>query len=198
MRSDITMMRPDQLVPDRAMLLVIDMQEKIMQLIPDQQRIIAAACKLIRGLKVFRLPVIATEQYPRGIGSTVDPLRACLAGCNVQTLEKPTFSGWAEPRIRSAITDLDRQQIVVVGIESHICVQQTALDLASRDYDVYVCADAIGSRGRIDHECALHRMRQNGVFVITVEMALLELCQTTNVPHFKPILEVIKSWPPTV
>jgi len=198
MRTDITMMRPDQLDAGRAMLLVIDMQEKLMPLIIDQQRVVGAAIKLIRGLSVLDLPMVATEQYPKGIGTTIAPIRDVLAGGNVQTLEKPTFSGWAHPQVREAILALDRTQLIIAGVETHVCVQQTALDLASRDYDVFVCADAAGSRGRMDYECALHRMRQNRIVVTTVESVLFELCQSSAAPRFKALLEIIKSSPPPV
>ncbi len=197
MRDDITMMRADQLDAGRVLLLVIDMQEKLMPLIIDQQRVIASACKMIRGVRVLNIPVIATEQYPRGIGATVAPVRDVLAGSAAQTMEKPTFSAWADRKIRDAIIALDRPQVIIVGVEAHVCVQQTALDLASRDYDVYVCADATGSRGRMDYECALNRMRQNRVVVTTVESALLELCQSSAAPHFKAFLEIMKSSPPS-
>ncbi len=112
-------------------------------------------------------------------------------------MEKPTFSAWADPKIRQAMLSLDRPQVIIVGVETHVCVQQTALDLASRDYDVFVCADAVGSRGRMDCECALHRMRQNRVTVTTVESVLFELCQSSAAPRFKALLEIIKSSPPT-
>jgi isochorismate hydrolase len=197
MRDDITMMRADQLEAGRVLLLVIDMQEKLMPLIVDQQRVIASACKMICGIKILHIPVIATEQYSRGIGITVAPVRDVLAGCTVQTMEKPTFSAWADRKIRDAMIALDRPQIVIVGVEAHVCVQQTALDLASRDYDVFVCADATGCRGRMDYEWALHRMRQNRVVVTTVESALLELCQSSAASHFKAFLEIIKSSPPS-
>lgn len=197
MRDDITMMRADQLDASRVLLLVIDMQEKLMPMIVDQHRVIASACKMIRGIKVLNLPAIVTEQYPRGIGVTVQPVRDVLAGHAAKAMEKPTFSAWADRKIRESIIALDRPQIVIVGVETHVCVQQTALDLASRDYDVYVCADAVGSRGRIDYDCALRRMRQNRVVVTTVEGALLELCQSSAAPHFKAFLDVIKSSPPS-
>ncbi len=196
MRSDITMMRADQLDPSRALLLVIDMQEKLMPLIIDQQRVTASACKMIRAAKILELPMIATEQYPRGIGVTIPAVREVLAGCRVQTLEKPTFSAWADPHVRKAILELDRPQIIIVGVESHVCVQQSSLDLASRDYDVFICADAVGSRGRIDHDCALQRMRQNRAVVSTVESVIFELCQSSAAPRFKALLEIIKSSPP--
>lgn len=190
------MMRADQLKSDRAMLLVIDMQEKLMPLVLDQNRVVSAAEKMIRGAHVLGLPVIATEQYPRGIGVTIQPIRDALAGCTVQTLEKPTFSAWADPKVRAAIAGHDRPQIIIVGVETHVCVQQTALDLVSRDYDVFVCADAVGSRGRLDYKCALHRMRQNSVMVTTAESVIFELCQSSAAPKFKALLEIIKSSPP--
>jgi isochorismate hydrolase len=191
------MMRADQLNAARAMLLVIDMQEKLMPLILDQHGVTSSACKIIRAIKVLGIPVIATEQYPRGIGGTVTPIRDALSRCTVQSLEKPTFSGWADPTVRQAILALDRPQIIIIGVETHVCVQQTALDLASRDYDVFVCADAVGSRGRMDYECSLHRMRQNGVMVTTVEGVIFELCQSSAAPRFKELLEIIKSSPPS-
>lgn len=190
------MMRPDQLDASRAMLLVIDMQEKLMPLIVDQRHVTASACKMIRAATVLDLPMIATEQYPRGIGVTHAPIRETLSGGKFSTLEKPTFSAWATPEVRNAILELDRPQIIIVGVETHVCVQQTSLDLASRDYDVFVCADAAGSRGRIDHDVSLHRMRQNGVFVTTVESAIFELCQSSAARKFKALLEIIKASPP--
>jgi isochorismate hydrolase len=196
MRHDMTMMRADQLDVSRAMLLVIDIQEKLLPLILEKERVISAACKLIGGIKVLGMPSIVTEQYPRGIGVTIPQVRNVLAGTNFQSLEKPTFSAWAEPKIRDAILALDRPQVIIAGIEAHVCVQQTALDLASRDYDVFVCADAVGSRGRMDYECSLHRMRQNDVIVTTVEGVLFELCQSSASPRFKTLLEIIKTSPP--
>lgn len=198
MRGDITMIRHDQLDIGRAMLLVIDMQEKLMPMILDEQRITQTACKLMRGLAILELPTIATEQYPKGIGVTVAPVRNLLAARSVAPLEKPTFSAWATPTVRNAIRELDRPQIIIVGVETHVCIQQTALDLASRDFNVFICADAVGSRGRMDYEISLQRMRQNGIVVSTVESVLFELCQSSAAPHFKALLEVIKSSPPTV
>lgn len=196
MPDQVTMIRPDQLHPPRAMLLVVDMQEKLMPAIVDRERITATACKMIRGAAVLGMPMIATEQYPRGIGVTVEPVRGLLAEYGVKTLEKPTFSAWATPAVREAILGHDRSQIIIVGVETHVCIQQTSLDLASRDYDVFVCADAVGSRGRMDYETALQRMRQSGVVVTTVESVLFELCQSSTAPRFKALLEIIKSSPP--
>lgn len=196
MRDHITMIRPDQLHPPRTMLLVIDMQEKLMPAIADRERVTATAGKMIRGAAVLDMPILATEQYPRGIGQTVEPVRAMLAERGAKTLEKPTFSAWATTPVREAILAFDRPQVILVGVETHVCIQQSALDLASRDYDVFVCADAVGSRGKLDYEIALQRMRQNGVIVTTVESVLFELCQSSQAPRFKALLEIIKSSPP--
>lgn len=191
------MLRPDQLDPDRAMVLVIDMQEKLLPLIATSERVIASARKLLDGARVFELPVLVTEQYPKGLGATHATLRGAVADHRAQVLEKPTFSAWADVKVREALLALDRPQIIVTGIETHVCVQQTALDLRSRDYDVYVCADAVGSRERVDHDVALHRMRHAGVLVTTVESVLFELCQRCDTARFKAMLEVIKRFPPS-
>jgi len=190
------MMRPDQLVPASACVLVIDVQEKLLPLIRHHERMVKACLKLLRGTTVFSLPVLATEQHPKGLGSTVVPVREALDAAQARVLEKPTFSAWADPVCREVMIVLDRPQVIVVGIEAHVCVQQTTLDLLSRDYDVFVCADAIGSRGRLDYKRALERLRQAGAQVTTVESVLFELCHRCDTAAFKGLLDVIKTSPP--
>jgi len=189
-------LRPDQLDIERAMVLVIDVQEKLLPSIVGSEGVVAAGRKLLDGAGVFELPVLVTEQYPKGLGPTHATIRAVLPRSRANVLEKPTFSAWADANVREALLALDRPQIIITGIETHVCVQQTALDLRSRDYDMFVCADATGSRGRIDHEIALDRMRQAGVLVTTVESLLFELCQRCDAARFKAMLEVIKRYPP--
>ena len=192
------MMRPSQLDPDRVLVLVIDMQEKLLPLIRDHARIVDAGKKLLGAAPIFELPVIATEQNPHGIGSTVSDLTTCLEESRATTIEKSTFSAWAEDSVRQAILALDRPQVLMMGIETHVCILQTALDMVSRAYDVHVCGDAVGSRGRLDHKVAFQRLRQEGVRVTTVESALFELCGRCDAPHFKAILDLIKRFPPSV
>ncbi len=189
-------MRPDQLDVERAMILVIDVQEKLLPLISGGDRVVAAAWKLLDGAKVHDLPVLVTEQYPKGLGPTHATIRDALAKTRAKVLEKPTFSAWADAGVRETMLTLDRPQIIMTGIETHVCVQQTALDLRSRDFDVFVCADAVGSRGRLDHDTALDRMRQTGVLITTVEGVLFELCGRCDTARFKAMLEVIKRFPP--
>ncbi len=190
------MMRASQLDAGRAFVLVIDLQDKLVPLVRHHERVIAACRKLLDGTRVFELPVLATEQHPKGLGQTHEIIRQCLEAGRVTILEKPTFSAWAQTNVREAILAIDRPQAIVIGVEAHVCVQQTSLDLVSRDYDVFVCADATGSRGRIDYEQSLERMRQEGVWVTTVESVLFELCNRCETPQFKTMIEVIKEMPP--
>jgi isochorismate hydrolase len=191
------MIRPNQLDPDRACVLVIDLQAKLLPAIVDQQRVIASAAKLLDGAAVFGLPVLATEQYPKGLGKTDALVSGRLTRIAAPILEKPTFSACGGKLARQALLDLDRPQIILTGIETHVCVLQTALDLRMIDYDVFVCADAVGSRSATDHQVALDRMRHDGVIVSTVEAVLFELCGRCDSPKFKAMLEVIKANPPS-
>lgn len=190
------MLRANQLDVDRAFVLVIDLQEKLLPLIPRHERIIEAGKKLLDGVGVFELPVLATEQYPKGLGPTHATIRECLESCGANVLEKPTFSACGEPAVREAILAIDRPQVIVIGIETHVCVQQTVLDLATMDYDVFVCADGIGSRSRLDYETAIHRVRQEGALITTVESVLFELCNRCDTKQFEAMLKVIKASPP--
>lgn len=190
------MIRPNQLDPDRACVLVIDFQEKLLPAVVRHDSVLRAARKLLDGAGVFELPVLATEQYPKGLGRTCDAIAEALRAYEAPVLEKPTFSVCDCSPVRETLRRFDRPQIIVVGIETHVCVLQTALDLRLLDYEVFVCADAVGSRSRSDHEVALARMRHDGVIVATVEAVLFELCGRCDVPRFKNMLEVIKANPP--
>ncbi len=194
--DELDMIRANQLDLDRALVLVIDLQAQLLPTIGRHGAIVSATCKLLEGTSVFSLPVLATEQYPKGIGPTVPEIRRRLKALDAQVFEKNTFSACDDLNIAEELRRIDRPQVIIAGIEAHICVQQTALDLRTMDYDVFVCADAVGSRGRIDCEQALHRMRQADVLVTTVESVLFELCNQCDTDRFKGMLEVIKAHPP--
>ncbi len=191
------MLRANQLQADRAFVLVVDIQEKLLPAIRNHESIVYASCKLLEVVSVFKLPVIVTEQYLQGLGTTVSKITSCLEKCKTQTLEKATFSVCDEPVVRAAINKIDRPQAIVIGIEAHVCVQQSVLDLCAQDYDVFVCADAIGSRGQTDYEVSLSRMRQEGAYVTTVESVLFEMCNRCDTDDFKNMLKVIKAMPPS-
>ena len=179
------------------MLLLVDVQERILPLVQAPQHVVTQCTKMIESAYVLGLPVLATEQYPRGLGHTVPTLQHLLARKHVAVIEKPAFSCWAEDRVRTAICDLNRSQIIVIGIETHVCIQQTALDLAAANHSVFVCADAVSGRGKENHHVALDRMRSAGVVISTVESVMFELCGRTDIPRFKPMLEIVKAFPPT-
>lgn len=190
------MLRPNSLEPDRAMLLLVDLQEKLVPLIVHQERVRRSTCKLLDGLSVFDLPVIVTEQYPKGLGRTVcDVNKKLPKGSTV--IEKPTFSAWGTAPVRDALRKCDLPQIIVAGVETHVCILQSALDLNAAGHDVFVVADAVGARSTIDHDVALARMRHKGVVVTTVESVLFELCESCESPRFKAMIEVIKAYPPS-
>lgn len=192
------MLRADCLDVDRAMVLVIDVQGKLLPLIRNHEGVVQACNKLLDGVAVFNLPVLATEQYPKGIGPTEASILGRLQSGGAKILEKPTFSACGEPAVRDALQSIDREQIIIIGIEAHVCVQQTTLDLLTLDYQVFLCADAVGSRGKIDYKRSLLRMQHAGAAVTTVESVLFELCDRCDTDRFKEMLGVIKSSPPAV
>ena len=135
--------RANQLDVDRAFVLVIDVQEKLLPMIRRHQHVVAAGLKLLAGARVFELPVIATEQYPKGIGPTEATIRRRLSDARANVLEKSTFSAWTEPAVREAILAVDRTQVILVGIEAHVCVQQTVLDLVIDGIDTVELSDLL-------------------------------------------------------
>lgn len=195
--AGVALFRANELDTDRACILVVDLQEKLLPLTAGWANIVASTEKLIDGASIFGLPAIVTEQYPKGLGPTHAPLADRLRRTKARFLEKPTFSACRDSGVQEALRSLNRHQVVVAGIETHVCVQQTTLDLRSRDYDVFVCADAVGSRGELDHERSLQRMQQAGAYITTVESVLFELCGRCDTAEFKRMLEVIKNRPPS-
>lgn len=169
-------------------LLIVDVQEKLMPLIPDHERIVWNVRRLIDGAKILGVPVVATEQYPKGLGPTVKELAERLG--NVP--EKLLFSCRECGQIFADLTARGIYKILVVGIESHVCIQQTVLDLLSAGLRVYLAVDAIGARFLVDHEIALRRMDSAGATLTTTESALFEWCEVAGTPEFKQISSLVR------
>jgi len=186
-------LNPNRLDPDRSVLLVVDLQQKLLPLIHDAGELSQAARLLIRGAALFDLPVIVTEQYPKGIGPTDSTFADDLASAGATTLEKSTFSACGQEEVRERLRATGADQVILCGIETHVCVQQTVGDLLLMDYQVCVCADAVGSRRKLDHKTALHRMRHDSAAVTTVESVLFDLCNRCDTPKFKTMIEMIKN-----
>ena len=171
-------------------LLVVDVQEKLLPHIHEHERVLAQVCRLVDGAGLLRLPVLVTEQYRKGLGPTVDELASRLESPAVRC-EKMTFSA-AVDAVRQCLETVQARSVVLCGIESHVCVLQTALDLMDSGLVVGVAADAIGSRRPADHDPALRRMVQAGAIPTTVESLLMELVCEAGTPLFKSILPLIR------
>ena len=181
---------PQLLDVESSRLLIVDMQVRLLAVMPECEATIENCRKLITGAGILGVPVDATEQYPRGLGETVPELKALLGECP----EKLRFS-CAEVLhgVQSDVGDPDRRpQIVLAGIETHVCVLQTAFDLLSAGLEVFVVADAVQSRREHDYELALKRMADNGVHLVTTEMVLFEWCAVAGTDTFKEISRLVK------
>jgi nicotinamidase-related amidase len=173
---------------DDTALLVVDVQEKLVPAIRDHARVVFNVRRLVDGAKLLGLPVAATEQYPKGLGPTVAELAERLGPLP----EKLTFSCSGCPEVFEALREQGIHKILVTGIEAHVCVQQTVLDLLGDGYRVYVAVDAVGSRNALDYETALGRMDSSGAVLTTTEAALFEWCETAENPQFKAISRLVR------
>jgi len=183
----------DMLDASLAALVVVDVQEKMVSAISTAptDRILDRIGRLVRAAGILDMPVIYTEQYPQGLGPTDAGLREALAGAT-GPLVKATCSCWRDPGFREALQATDREHIILAGLEAHVCIQQTALDLLRVDYVPFVPIDATGSRHADNMEAALARMRHAGVTLSTVEALIFELVERCDHPRFKEILKLIK------
>ena len=179
---------PELMSPTDTTLLVVDVQEKLMRLIPAADRIVWNIRRLIDGARVFGIPVMGTEQYPQGLGPTVAGL-AALVG---KMPSKVAFSCLGCGEIASQLDVSARPKVLLVGIEAHVCIQQTALDLLSAGFGVYLAVDAIGARFPLDYQIALRRMESSGATVTTTEAALFEWCRVAGSPQFKQISALVR------
>ena len=179
----------------KAQLLIIDIQEKLAPAMSDAGPVIAHSQRLITAARHFGVPVTISEQYPGGIGPTVDVLREA-AGRTARVFDKMTFSCAQDPAITDHLAQVreeaGRNQIVITGIEAHVCVLQTALELLQSGYEVFVVADAIASRREASREIAMRRMEQAGVHPVTTEMVIFEWVGRAGTADFKAILPLIK------
>lgn len=175
---------------DRAIGVVIDIQERLFAHIHDAESLETNALTLIRGLAVLEVPLVATEQYPKGLGPTLTSVRQAIAP--LQPIEKLAFSCLAEAAFSEALEESGRRQVILAGIEAHVCVLQTAVDLLADDYEVMVATDCVSSRKPSDARIAFRRMESEGVRLGTYESILMELCTVAGTPRFKAISKLIK------
>ncbi|MDA1049503.1 MAG: isochorismatase family protein [Planctomycetota bacterium] len=169
-------------------LLVVDVQEKLIPMVSRHELIVWNIGRLLDGAKTLGVRAVATEQYPRGLGPTTKELADRLG----DVPEKLTFSCGGCPELFEELRDAGVFKILVVGIEAHVCVQQTVLDLLADGFRVYLAVDAIGSRYVLDYETALRRMDSAGATLTTTEAALFEWCDVAGTPEFKQISALVR------
>ncbi len=170
---------------DASCLLVIDIQEKLIPSIIDHQQIINNTCWLIKLAKKLNIQMIVSEQYPKGLGKTVDAIDILTSDCLY--LEKTHFSVCSNESCFMSIAKQNKKQLILVGIETHVCVMQSAIELKQKGYDVFVVSDCVSARHIDSHHLALSRMRQNGIEIVSKEMVLFEWLRDAKHEQFKEI-----------
>lgn len=190
-RSPLLMNRDD------SALVVIDVQEKLLPLVGDFERITWNILRLLSGAETLGVEVVGTEQYPQGLGGTVASIAGRLKTLSRQSVaEKTMFSCRECAALFSTLSGNGIHNLLLCGIETHVCVAQTALDLLAQGFNVFVCVDAVGARHEIDHQTALRRLENSGVTPTTTESALLEWCVKSGSDEFKAISKLVRESPP--
>ncbi len=180
-----------KLDPDRAALVVVDVQEAFRKAVPVFEDVARATVTLVEGAKAIGIPIVATEQYPKGLGHTVPEVAEHLPE-GAEPIEKVCFSA-----ARADGFDLGaRDQALVCGIETHVCVNQTVLDLLTNGVHVHVAEDAVGSRAKSNWKLGLHKVEQAGAVITSVETALFELLGRAGTDEFKQVQKLILEYAP--
>lgn len=180
----------NKLSQNDSLVLLIDIQDKLVGML-EKDIIVDKASKLVKAAKILQIPVIVTEQYPKGLGKTVAEVAQNLPE-NTQTFEKVTFSALDTDGVLEKIKSYGKKQIVLLGIETHICVHQTCAALLEQGYEVYIIKDACASRNKYEFLQGIEAMRQNGAKISCLEIALFEWLGSAKHPNFKEVQALIK------
>lgn len=171
--------------------VVIDIQEKLFPFIDNKEKLVENSVKLLSGLNVLEIPILVTEQYTKGLGSTIPEIKTVIEG-SYKPVEKMSFSCCGENNFMIKLKQLNKKNILLLGIESHVCVLQTTIDLIAESFNVIVVEDCVASRKINDKKIALKRMEKEGATLTTYESILLELCKKSGTDKFKAISKIIK------
>lgn len=175
---------------ENSLLLIIDIQERLVAAL-DKDIVVSKAVKVASAAKALGIPTIVTEQYPKGLGNTVPQLKEVLPE-NTEFVEKTSFNALLEEGMEDRIKSYGKKQIVLFGIETHICVHQTAAALIKAGYEVYIIKDACASRSKYEFKQGIDIMQQNGAKISCVEIALFEWLKGAKNPKFKEVQALIK------
>lgn len=176
---------------ENSALVIIDIQDRLVMASKYGNETAINMAKLAKTAKILGIPTIVTEQYPQGLGATVNEVKESLAD-NTFITEKTSFSAMLEPEFANKIKELSKKQIILGGIETHICVLQTAADLIKDGFEVYIVKDACASRNKKEYKTGLELLKQYGAKITCTEIALFELLKTAKHPNFKEIQLLIK------
>jgi len=183
-----------------AVLVAIDFQVKLMANMHGKEKVEDTICRFVRGLRLFEIPILVTQQYTKGIGPTTpdvtdaltEKLSDTVLKTNLMPIEKTTFSAMREPAFVKALAETGKKTIILTGMESHICVLQTAMELIETGFTVFGVVDCMASRTQENKDLAQVRMTQAGVTVTSYETVLFELANDANNPNFKQIASIVK------
>jgi nicotinamidase-related amidase len=171
-------------------LVVVDIQERLLPAMFEKERVVQNAVRLLKGAAILKVPLWATEQYRKGLGATVPEVAGAVAG--FAPMEKLAFSACGAAGFRATLEKAKVSDVILAGIESHVCVSQTCLDLLAAGLRVFVVADAVSSRTPENCRLGLERMRDAGAAIVSTEMALFELLEQAGTEAFKQILPLVK------
>jgi hypothetical protein len=174
----------------RSLLIVTDIQGKLARLMFQREELFRNIGIIIDGCKILGVPILWIEQYPDGLGATVEEIASHLEG--LSPLSKKTFSALRDERIRSGFMELNRDQILMTGIEAHICIYQTSMDMLSRGFETHVLCDAVSSRTETNKNIGLEKIIRAGGHLSSVETVLFELLGEAEGEQFKQILNLVK------
>ena len=182
------------LARDKSQLLIVDVQEKLLQAVSGKDRVVDRCIRLVRAARTLDVPITVSEQYPQGLGPTADSIRDALSNAAL-VADKVEFSCLRNEFLRERLHELRRQgrpQVVIAGIEAHVCVLQTAVDLEAQGFEAFVVADATGSRSKESRKLALARLNKAGADVVDSEMVLFEWLERADTSAFKELQALIK------
>ncbi len=175
---------------NNVVLVIIDVQGKLFQIMHKKNDLFENLEKMIRGAKVLDIPIIWNEQLPEKLGETAPEIKSLLT--DFEPVIKECFSCWGDQNFVMKLKNLNRKQVLVVGIETHVCVYQTTADLLKQGYEVHVVTDAVSSRTKSDKKRGLEKMKDLGAQLTSVEMALFEMLEIASGPQFKQIIKIVK------
>lgn len=170
--------------------MVIDIQERLLPVMHGRDRLINTSIMLLKGIQALNIPLLVTQQYTKGLGETAPEIKNLIPGFS--HIEKRDFSCCDEPALMSRLSQLNVKNIIICGIESHVCVLQTAVDLKAAGYHPVVVMDAVSSRNPESMELATERFRQEGIMMTSAESILFELTRSSAAPEFKTISSLVK------